>query len=296
MDFIKYIVDNNYGEVITNASFKNLTTIGCGGDIKYLYFPKDVESLCAVFKHINYYNIKYFIIGNGSNLLPKSDFYDGVVITIKSLEKYMQIFDDHLICSANMNVANIANKLADLKIGDLSFLCGIPGNVGGCVNQNSGAYGDSISNHLLEIKYIDTDGIIQIMNNKDLNFKYRYSIFKEIKGLIIEARFKIEKDIETKDIIKKRQEQRRLTQPLDYRNMGSVFKNPQNMPAWEIIDKLNLRGYKIEDACVSDKHANFLINIKEAKAESFINIINMIKSRAKEELNITLQEEIIIVE
>ncbi len=296
MDFIKYVIENDYGEVLSNASFKSLSTIGCGGEIKYLYFPKNVESLCKVFQFLNYFNMKFFVIGNGSNILPKSDFFDGVVITIKSLEKYIRVYDDHVICSANIQASNLANKLAELNVGDLSFLGGIPGNIGGCINQNSGAYGDEIKNHIIEVKYIDAEGNIKIIKNEELNFSYRYSIFKEIKGIIIEAKFKIEKNVETKSVLQKRLLSRKTSQPLEYKNMGSVFKNPEGLKAWEVIDKLDLRGYKINDAAVSEKHTNFLINLDSAKAEDFIDMINLIKDKAKKEMNVILEQEIIIVE
>ncbi len=277
-------------------SFKDITTIGCGGKIKHVYLPKNISSLQNVYKYINKNNLKHTIISNGSNVLASDKFYDGIVILLKNIESSYQIYDNTLICSAFYSSSRLANELAKLKIGNLSFLCGIPGLIGGAIKQNCGAYNDEIRNHLLEVKYINTKGEIVTILNKDLMLSYRYSIFHEIDGIIIEGTFKIEKDVETSSIIKERMFQRNNTQPVGTKNMGSIFKNPSTYKAWEVIDKLNMRGTKKNGATISNKHANFIINEDNSTSEDIFDLINEVKKRSIEELGIKMDCEISIIE
>ncbi len=295
MDFTKFVIDNNYGEVITDSSFKYICSIGTGGGIKYLYLPNSIDSLCQVFRFINFYNFKYIVIGNGSNILPSDELYDGIVIMFSSLENFLIVNEENIECSAFYSAMKLSSDLAKMHIGDLSFMCGIPGLIGGLIVQNSGAYNDEIKNHIISVKYINSFGDIVSINKEDMNLGYRDSIFKHIKGIVISARFNINKNISTMDKIISRNKSRRLTQPLEYKNMGSVFKNLDDILAWEVIDKLDIRGLSCNGAMVSDKHCNFIINLDNAKSCDILFLINKIKQEAKDKLNILLVPEVIIL-
>ena len=178
-----------------------------------------------------------------------------------------------------------------LEIGDLSFLGGIPGLLGGAIFNNCGAYNQEISSNLIDISYINSNGLIVNISNKECGFGYRKSIFHYIDGIIISARFKI-KRIDTKEILEKRRKERLLSQPLDTKNMGSIFKNNPLIPAWKIIDSLGLRGFRIGDAAVSSKHANFIINMGNASSLDVYNLIDLIKKRSENEFGIKLISEV----
>lgn len=276
-------------------SFKDITSIGCGGKIKYLYLPNSIESLAKVFKMLNEENYLYEIVGNGTNILASDEDYDGVVINTKSLAYSYEIYSDTLVCNAFYPSKKLAYELGKLNIGDLSFLAGIPGLVGGAVKQNSGAYGEEVKDYLLEIKYIDHQGNIRVKTKDEMLFDYRYSIFKDISGIIIEATFKIRQNIETMSKIKERLKKRKETQPINSKNMGSIFKNPGICKAWEIIDKLGLRGTRINDAAVSIKHANFIINLGDAKSQDVLDLIKIIQRRSEKELGVVLECEINLI-
>ncbi len=295
--FKKYVIDNNLGTIETNYSFKELTTIGCGGIIDTLFTPNSIKSLQKAFLYINEFDLNYFILGNGSNVLACLDKYDLIVINLRKLDYSYNINKNNnniINVSAFYPTTKLAYDLAKLKLGDLSFLGGIPGLLGGAIYNNSGAYSDDISKHLIDVSYINSNGEIITINNEECAFSYRRSIFHYIKGIIIEARFKID-NIDTFDILKKRLEKRKISQPLEAKSMGSIFKNNPLIPAWKVIDALGMRGFNLNNACISHKHSNFIINAGDTKGIDVYNLINIIKRRSELEFGIKLDYEITII-
>ena len=294
MTFVRYIIDNKFGDIVYNQTFNELTTIGCGGVIKWLYYPNSINSLRWAYKYIIDSNIKYFILGKGSNTLCISEYFDGVVITFDQIPEMLNIYDDYIEISNNYNTAKLSYELATVELGDLSFLGGIPGTLGGAIYNNSGAYNDCIANHLISLKYINTSGNIIELKNSMCAFSYRHSIFHHIEGIIISAKFNITK-IDTMEILEKRKKQRLDTQPIGTKNMGSIFKNNPLIPSYKIVDMLNMRSYNINDAYVSEKHANFIINKGNANGKDILNLIELIQKRALNEYGIKLEYEISLV-
>ncbi len=294
MDFTQYVYKNDLGQLNIDKSFKDLTTIGCGGKIQSLYYPKNIDCLIRAYKFIKKNNLKYFIIGNGSNILASDLDYKGIVICLKKLPYFYKHKDDYIIVSAFYPTIKLANDLADLGLGDLSYLGGVPGLLGGAIFNNSGAYKKTISDDLISIKYIDTSGSIKNITVDKLNLNYRSSVFHYIEGIIIEAKIRVKK-VQTKDLLILRKNKRQETQPLEYKSMGSVFKNDNLIPSWKIIDSLNLRGFRIGDAQISTKHTNFIINLGHAKSSDIINLINLIQTRSRLEYGIELIPEITIL-
>lgn len=294
MDFTQYVYKNDLGQISIDKSFKDLTTIGCGGKIQTLYYPKNIDCLIRAYKFIKKNNLKYFIIGNGSNILASDLDYKGIVICLKKLPYFYKHKDDYIIVSAFYPTIKLANDLADLGLGDLSYLGGVPGLLGGAIFNNSGAYNKTISDDLISIKYIDTSGSIKNITVDKLNLNYRSSVFHYIEGIIIEAKIRVKK-VQTKDLLILRKNKRQETQPLEYKSMGSVFKNDNLIPSWKIIDSLNLRGFRIGDAQISTKHTNFIINLGHAKSSEIINLINLIQTRSRLEYGIELIPEITIL-
>lgn len=294
MDFTQYVYKNDLGQISIDKSFKDLTTIGCGGKIQTLYYPKNIDCLIRAYKFIKKNNLKYFIIGNGSNILASDLDYKGIVICLKKLPYFYKHKDDYIIVSAFYPTIKLANDLADLGLGDLSYLGGVPGLLGGAIFNNAGAYNKTISDDLISIKYIDTSGSIKNITVDKLNLNYRSSVFHYIEGIIIEAKIRVKK-VQTKDLLILRKNKRQETQPLEYKSMGSVFKNDNLIPSWKIIDSLNLRGFRIGDAQISTKHTNFIINLGHAKSSEIINLINLIQTRSRLEYGIELIPEITIL-
>lgn len=294
MKFVDFVNDNSLGKIVFDEEFKNLTTIGLGGKIRVLFYPLSIEKLCFAFRYIKENNLKYFVIGNGSNTLALDNTYDGIVISLKELKKSFIAKDNILTISANYPTIRLAYELSELNLGDLSFLGGIPGTIGGAIYNNSGAYNDSIKNHLIDVTYIDTSGNLVTLDNSKLMLGYRMSVFHKIEGIIVSARFCV-KSVDTKAILLQRLNQRRKSQPLNEKSMGSIFKNSPIIPSYRIIDALNMRGFKINGIEVSNKHSNFIINANEGNSKDVLKIIEIIQKRAKLEFGINLEYEITLV-
>lgn len=294
MIFEKYVIDNNLGTIESNYSFKELTTIGCGGIINTLYTPSSIQALQKAFLFINENDLDYFILGNGSNVLACDEAYKGIVISLRKMPYSYKVAENSIAISAFYPTIKLAYDLAKKQLGDLSFLGGIPGLLGGAIYNNSGAYNDDIGRHLLTVTYINSNGLLTTININECAFSYRKSIFHYLKGIIIEATFKINK-IDTFDILNRRNKKRREAQPLDTKNMGSIFKNNPLIPAWRVIDALGMRGFNFHNACVSVKHSNFIINTGNAKGKDVLNLIKIIQRRAELEFGIKLQYEITVI-
>lgn len=292
--FSQYVIEHNLGRIENNVSFKELTTIGCGGRIKVLYTPNSLDSLKMVFGYINEHEYPYFILGNGSNVLASDRDYDGIVLQLKKMEYSFEVKGDILECSAFYPTIKLAHELALLELGDLSFLGGIPGLLGGAIYNNSGAYLDEIKNHLLDVTYINSAGKLVTISKEECAFGYRKSIFHYIPGLIVSARLKLTK-VKTLELLEKRAKERRLAQPLECKSMGSIFKNNPLISAWKVVDALGMRGFQMNDAAVSAKHANFIINLGNAKSNEILSLIHLIQKRAELELGIKLLCEITMV-
>lgn len=293
---INYIKEYELAEVKENVCFSNYLTMKTKANIKYLIEPKCINSLRIIIKKLNELNLNYFILGNGSNTICKSKIHIDYVINMNSLKNEYEIKNNILRVTGSYSMPSLAIKLAKEKYKGLEFLSSIPGTIGAGIAMNCGAYKKEIKDVLISCKCINKKGQIINYHTKDLDFEYRNSLIRREGLIVIEALFNIEKtNLDILSKINEWKEYRNKTQPLEYPSSGSIFKNLNNISAWEVIDKINLRGYQIGGAMFSNKHSNFIINYNNAKGEDIEKLINIAKEKAKELFNINLQEEIIIL-
>lgn len=276
-----------------NSKIKNTMKLDstCFAMIK----PNNENELLKAIKIINEYNYKHIVLGNASNVILPS-YYDGIVINLSKLNNY-EITGDYVYIEAGCMINKVSNELVNLGYVGLDFACGIPGTIGGSIYGNAGCFGSSISEVLISARVFDGSKVIEF-SNEDFKFNYRYSILKEHKDyIVLSAKFRIEKkDInELKSLVNERNEKRISSQDLTHPSNGSVFRNPEGLSAGKLIDDANLKGYKVGDAMVSYKHANFIINDGKATSEDIIELIDVIKDKIKKENNIdlVLEQEII---
>ena len=287
---------NLYGEVLENVSLKDYNTYKIGGKTRYLVKPYNIDSLKELLIYIKNNTLKYIIIGNGTNIiLPDSD-YDGVIILLSKLNE-IKINENTVNAFCGVSLTYFVNELVKNNLGGLESLSGIPGTLGGAIVNNAGCYGQTIGDKLNSVTYLE-NGEIKTINKEECNFSYRDSIFKKNKNFIVlSAEFKLDykNKEEMLNIIKENMIKRNTSQPLNYPNAGSVFRNPIGYSAGKLIEDAGLKNYHINGAYVSDKHANFIINKDNASSEDIIELIEYIQKEISEKYNIklNLEQEII---
>lgn len=260
-----------------------------------LVFPKTIKELKEVLSILKKYSIKYLILGNGSNvILPP--YYDGIIIKLSNFSE-CNIKGNEVVVGAGYMFNKLSSELSNMEYTGYEWAVGIPGTVGGCIYNNAGAYKMSMSDLLISVTVLKNDEIIELSCN-ECNFGYRTSLFKEEKDyIILSCKLKLHKGNldEIKSLISDRTKRRMETQPLNYPSCGSVFRNPDNIPAGKVIEEVGLKGYSIGGAKVSELHANFIINTGEATSEEIIKLINVIKDKVKNEtgIDLILEQEII---
>lgn len=290
----KFISKNQLGLVINDKRFSDLTTLKVGGKIKLLYYPSSVESLIKVVEFLQKRGKKYFMLGNGSNIVASDKTYKNVVINGKHLVKQIAYFDDYFVVSAFMDLRIVIAKLIERGISTLVNLAGIPATVGGAIVMNAGAFKMNISDNLLWVKYLK-DGKVETKDINELYFSYRSSELKEENIIVLEAAFKIITDKEVMFIYKNILEKRRNRHPLNYPNCGSIFKNLEKKRAYEVVRDINMADYSIGGAKFSEKHANFIVNYNKAKASDIYKLIILAKKRALILEDVSLKEEVILL-
>ncbi len=294
MGINNFISKNGLGLVFKDKRFSDLTTMKVGGKIKLLYYPSTLENLIKVVEYLYKRKKKYLILGNGSNIVASDKTFKNLVITGKHLVKGIDFFDDYFVVSAFMDLRIVIAKLVERQISSLLNLAGIPATVGGAIVMNAGAFKMNISDNLLWVKYLK-DGNIVVKEASNIYFSYRNSELKEDNIIILEAAFKIVRDVESLFIYRNILEKRRTRHPLNYPNCGSIFRNLEKEAAYQVIQKINLVNYNIGGAKFSEKHANFIVNYNKAKAKDIYNLIILAKKRALIFENIELKEEVILL-
>ena len=281
------------GKILENEPLKKYNTYKIGGTAKLVVFPTNEEKLIELLKIIKDNNIKYKIIGKGSNLIFSSKEYDGILIRLDEFNK-LEIDGNKVIVGAGYSTIKLSLETAKLGLSGLEFASGIPGTIGGAVFMNAGAYKNDMSDVLEQIKVIDNNLNIITMNKSELDFSYRKSFLQSNKNYIcIEATLKLtplpkEEIIEK---IEKRKAKRLETQPLEYPSAGSVLRNPDDIPAGKLIEDAGLKGKQVGGAMVSPKHANFIINYDNATGEDVYNLINLVKTEIKTKTGVELRQE-----
>ena len=273
-----------------NESLKLHTTYKVGGIAKYFITPKDFDELIKLLKYLKENNIKYMVLGNGSNTIFSSKTFDGVIINLSNLNK-MEIKDDRIFVESGYQLIKLSMDAMNNCLSGLEFASGIPANVGGAIFMNAGAYKSDMSALIEEVTFLDENFELKTLKNKDLKFSYRHSLFQENDYVIISTILKLNpgnKD-EIKELMDKRKQRRIDSQPLEYPSAGSVFRNPaEDIFAGKLIEDLGLKGYSIGDAKISEKHANFIINTGNATGEDIKSLIELVKNKVKEKYNIDL--------
>lgn len=313
-------------EVEENIPLKNLTTIHVGGSARYFIKAFDVHELLAAAKAVTELGLKFFVLGAGSNLVISEAGFDGVVIKNESGD--MSIEGKEVMVDSGISLGVLIRKLAELDMGGLEFMMGIPGTLGGAVVNNAGAFGDHIGNHIKSVTMLDRNGEVRIILKGELKFGYRTSIFKqttnhEKRGVILRVRLILRKGAR-EEISRKINNYLRLRddQPKGF-SSGSFFKNPRidllekepvsadsrraeprskngweqvvkdgRIPAGYLLEQIGAKDMREGGIFVSPRHANWLINKGKGSAEEVKKLADSLKDEVDRKFGIELEEEV----
>ncbi len=273
-----------------NAPLARYTTFNVGGIARYLSIVKSVEEVKEVFSFISENHLPHIILGRGSNSLIKEKEFAGVVI-INKIDDF-KIEGDVAFVGSGFSFPLLATRLASLNLSGLEFASGVPGSVGGAIYMNAGAIGQSTSDCLETVEFVDVNGEVFHFAKEDMTFDYRYSPFQEMNGMITSATFQLKEGIDSKENIRQMLEYRFQTQPYKAKTAGCFFRNPKEGSAGAIIDSLGLKGLCVGGARVSTIHANFIENFENATAEDILELVALIQTIVYEKKGIHLEIEV----
>ena len=271
------------------------TSFRIGGPAEVMAFPKTREELADVLKVSALLDCKTAILGAGTNVLAPDAGISGLVICLKDcLDGIRQLDETRIRVMAGVTMSRAAVFAANAGLSGLEFAHGIPGSVGGGVYMNAGAYGGEISQVCEVVEIMDRNGNLRMIPNKEMDFSYRHSALEETGEIVISAVFTLTKaDPEAvrarmKELIGKRS----ASQPLDLPSAGSAFKRPVGGYAAALIDESGLKGYRVGDAAISEKHAGFAVNLGGATAEDVQALLKQVSDKVFEKTGIRLEPEV----
>ena len=285
------------GKVIENEPMYKHTTYKVGGPAKIFVKAKDIDSLIQTLKYCRDHDIKRMVIGNGSDLLFSDKEYDGVIISMKSFDD-VKMNGSTIVAQAGVSMIALAYSSAKAGLSGFEFMGGIPGNMGGGIFMNAGAYKYCMADVFKCARVLDDELNVITLSKEDMEFSYRHSVLqKHPNWIILDATFEMTaKDPgEIRKVLDKRKERRMSTQPWNFACAGSVFRNPDEKPAWRYIDEAGLRGYEIGGAQVSPKHSNFIVNNGYASAKDILDLIRLVEKTVYEKFEVKLHKEVILV-
>jgi UDP-N-acetylmuramate dehydrogenase len=277
---------------------KNHTTFQIGGKCIALIEPKKVEDIIEAIKICRENNLKFFVIGNGSNLLVPDDGYNGVIIKIKSEFSNIQVEGECLIAHSGAKLSEVYTVAYENSLTGFEFASGIPGTIGGAIFMNAGAYGGEMKDIVESVEVLDLDNYeVKELKNEELDFSYRKSIIQRKNYIVLTIKLKLKKGNkeEIKAVYEDLREKRNSKQPLNFGSAGSTFKRPEGHFASKLIEDAGLKGYHINDAWVSEKHSGFIINKGNASYKEVMELIEYVQKVVFEKFEVKLETEVRIL-
>ena len=276
------------------------TSFKTGGPAEFYITAKTIEDIQNIFQYAKTNRIKLYIIGNGSNLLVSDEGIKGIVlkIAVDNIETLASDFGILVNVGAGVKTMALAQILKKDGITGFEELAGIPGTIGGANYMNAGAYGKELKDIIVETKVINKEtGKIETLKKEEQELKYRSSIFKNKKYIIIETTFNLQRG-KPEEIERRMNEfsiQRKEKQPLEYPSAGSTFKRGDGFITAKLIDECGLKGYTIGGAQISEKHAGFIINKGNATSKDILDLIDYTKKKVFEKFGVQIEEEVEIL-
>jgi UDP-N-acetylmuramate dehydrogenase len=279
------------GHIALSEPLSKYTSIRIGGPADYYLEPADKEDAVAIIAFLQQQQFPFMIIGRGSNLLVSDEGIRGAVINLETGLSAIRVEHDRVYADAGVSMARFVDFCVQRGYKGVEMLAGIPGTLGGALIMNAGAYGGEISDHLVDVELL-RGGTVLYLKKDEVGFAYRRSGLG--RDIILGASFRFPTG-EKEEIMAIRKElllKRNRAQPLNFPNSGSMFKNPPDGFAAKLIEEAGLKGARRGDAQVSEKHANFIINLGAATARDVLGLIELVRTTVLERFHVTLELEV----
>lgn len=290
------IVDRAF--VRENEPMAAHTSFKAGGRADLFVEPQNGEQLRKVLQLYNKENVKYMVLGNGSNVLVRDGGYRGVIVRIGEAFSSIKREENRIICGSGALMSAAARFAASEGLAGLEFASGIPGSIGGAVFMNAGAYGGEIAQVLSSARIISKDGNREFnMTADELQMGYRHSVLHETGDVTVEAVFELQPaDInEIKANIADFTERRNSKQPVNYPSAGSFFKRPEGYFAGKLIQDAGFKGLSVGGAQVSELHSGFIINKGNAAASDILQLMEIVQAGVYDKFGVKLEPEVRII-
>lgn len=277
---------------------KNHTTFKIGGNCIALIEPREISDIIEAVKICRENSIKFFIIGNGSNLLVPDEGYNGVIIKLKSEFSTIKVEGEYLIVNAGAKLSEVYTVAYENSLTGFEFASGIPGTIGGAIYMNAGAYGGEMKDIVESVQVLDLDNFeLRELKNEELEFSYRKSIIQRRNYIVTTIKLKLQKGNKEKinAVYEDLRERRNSKQPLNFGSAGSTFKRPEGHFASKLIEDAGLKGYHINDAWVSEKHSGFIVNKGNASFKEVMELIEYVQKVVFEKFGVKLETEVRIL-
>lgn len=297
MDYKSIYEGEDFGDISFGTALKDYTTWGIGGPADVLVKVKNEEQLKQLLIFNNENNIKTTVIGLGSNLLITDKGIRGCVLVLADNYDDIKLNGTELTVLAGTSLNKAAKYSITHGLTGMEEISGIPGSVGGAVSMNAGAYGKEIKDVCISVKAFDLAGNEYNFTNDQMNFSYRHSKIFEQDLIVSSATFKLQND-DKNEALEKYEDytnRRETKQPLDKRSAGSTFKRPEGSYASKLIDECGLRGYRVGDCQVSEKHCGFIINAGEATSTDMLAFIEEVAGIVYEKTGFKLEREVKLI-
>ncbi len=271
------------------------TSFKIGGPAEVMVFPKNTEELSDIMKVSALLDSKPRILGAGTNILAPDEGLRGLTISTKDCLSELEKVDETTICvGAGVSMTKAANFAAGLGLGGMEFAHGIPGSIGGGIYMNAGAYGGEMADICAKVEIMDRHGNCRILTRQELEFSYRHSILEQMSVIVIRVWLSLAPKAteEVKEQMRELLSRRRASQPLELPSAGSAFKRPVGGYAAALIDQAGLKGFRVGDAAVSEKHAGFVVNLGNATARNVTELLETVSNIVFEKSGIRLEPEI----
>lgn len=274
-------------------AMKQHCTFRAGGPAELFVSVQSVEACAQLLQLVKELNVPLHILGKGSNLLVSDDGVEGLVLHLEP-KNDIRRNGNELTVWAGENLYALCLYALEQELSGLEFAYGIPGSVGGAVYMNAGAYGGEVKDCLKWVSYLDENLEVQTLPAEQLELSYRHSMFCGKKYVILEACFELKegKKEEIKAVMDDVMFKRRDKQPLEHPSAGSTFKRPEGAFAAALIDQCGLKGCRVGGACVSEKHAGFIVNDKQGSCQDILQLIDLVRKEVKEKFGYELETEV----